>query len=274
MKQSGIILDKCFLQGASPETLKKLSNRFQLLMPDVLFYELISSIEPHRSRCFSKFPKSGNPIPVTEHVGALLRKEIETHEPCGLPSENLVDINYRFNPSLASGNYEFTENDIEAQKEIEEELNNDISNLINRSNSLGELFPDFHNKLRKEQKAYAQEVMGAVATDISGITTFLSKLEYPDGNVMPSEEWLNPSWAIFRWFQVQLLFAIDIASRYGILDEAHLTSKLRIKLEHDVLDSHYLIQGLLEKSFATKEKKLKGFFKLLCPEGMLVCENG
>ena len=122
MRHSAIILDKCFLQGAAPDTLEKLSEAYQLLMPDVLFYELISSLEPARSRCFNKLPNSENPISVTQHIGALLRYELETHKPSGLPSENLVDITYRFNPGLATGAYELTNTDIEACKEIEEEL--------------------------------------------------------------------------------------------------------------------------------------------------------
>jgi len=272
MRQSGIILDKCFLQGASPDTLEQLSETYLLLMPDVLFYELISSVEPSRSRCFNKFPNSENPIPVTQHIGALLRQELETHKPCGLPSENLVDINYRFNPGLATGEYKLTNTDIETCKGIEEELDNDISKLLTRVHSLEDLFPDFHNKLRHGQKAYAEELMIAVAEDTTGIATFLSKLELPNGKSMPSKESLNPSWAIFRWFQVQLLFAIDIALRYGIQEEFDLTPSLRTKLEHDVLDSHYVIQGVLENSFATNEKKLKQFFELLSPEGNLVSE--
>ncbi|MDF1690368.1 MAG: hypothetical protein P1U35_12240 [Cycloclasticus sp.] len=270
MSKTEIILDKCFLQGASQGAIEKMTESFQLLMPDVLFYELISSCEPGRSRCFSKFPNSPNPIPVTQHIGALLNHEITAHQPSGLPSENLVEVDYRFNPELATGEYEFSERDLQTCSEIEEELKSDISALIQRVNSLEELFPNFHERVRKEQEPYVREIMNAVANDVSDLATFLSQLELPGEKAMPPRESLNQNWAIFRWLQVQLLFAIDIARRYGVLDIAKLTEKQQTSFEHDVLDSHYLILGILQKSLATKEKKLIHFFKLLCPDGTLV----
>lgn len=38
-----VILDKSFLQAVSRNKFRELSEQYQFLMPDVLFYELISS---------------------------------------------------------------------------------------------------------------------------------------------------------------------------------------------------------------------------------------
>ena len=51
-----------------------------------------------------------------------------------------------------------------------------------------------------------------------------------------------------------------------------LTDGKKERLEHDVLDMQYLILGVLQRAFATKDKKLIEFYKLLCTDGMLVTE--
>lgn len=69
--------------------------------------------------------------------------------------------------------------------------------------------------------------------------------------------------------QVQLLFTLDIYVRYqGKIPEL-LTPRLYEKMEHDVLDAEQLILGCLEGSFATRERKHKRWWALLCPDGCL-----
>ena len=83
MAKPTIVLDKNYLQGSTAAHILQLAQSHQLLMADVLFYELISSSEPGRSRCFAKFPKTENPVVLVHHMGALLKQEIESHEACG-----------------------------------------------------------------------------------------------------------------------------------------------------------------------------------------------
>ncbi len=272
MNHSSIILDKSYLQGTSGTAIQALSGQLQLLMPDVLFYELISSDEPGRSRCFKKLPQKSNPIPITTHVGALMKKELTTHRPAGLPSENLEELNYRFNPALSDGSYELSSTDVTAIREIEAELTSDISTLIEKSSLVATMFPNMGKGSIEDQKKYKAEIEEFIANDVSELRKFLSRLELPDEASMPAEEDLNTSWALFRWFQVQLLFSLDIRNRYGDIDSSALTRKQAVGLEHDVLDTHYVISGVLQGAFATKEKKLKKFFNLLCPDGILITE--
>jgi hypothetical protein len=80
---------------------------------------------------------------------------------------------------------------------------------------------------------------------------------------------VGPDWALFRWLQVQLLFAIDVYCRYGGKLPDVLTPKWYEKMEHDVLDAQYLILGVLEGSFATREKKLQRWWSPIRPDGAL-----
>ena len=241
-------------------------------MPDVLFYELISSSEPGRSRCFSKLPQSANPIPITKHIGALLKKELTTHKPAGLPSENIEELNYRFNPNLSKGQYDLSISDIETMREIESELNSDISALITKSDTIETMFPDINKGSDDARNGFIEEIERFIAENREEMAGFLGKLELPGQDVIPDQSVLNESWALFRWLQVNLLFSLDIRRRYGEISFSELTNKQRTDFEHDVLDAHYLIQGVLQGAFATKEKKLIRFFNLLCPDGILVTD--
>ena len=253
-----IILDKSYLQGIPAGRFQELSEQYQWLMSDVLFYELISSDEPGRSGCFKKLPQKPNPILLVERVAALLKKEQTTHKPAGLPSENPAELNCRtwqFNPALSNGLYHLLNIDKATMREIKTELDWDISFLIETSN-LAPIFPGISEQF--------------IVDSVDKLSEFLSSLELPDGTTMPAGKNLNESWTLFRWLQVQLLFSLDILHRYNDINLSALTDKSREKLEHDVLDMHYLILGVLQSAFATKDKKLIRFYKLLCPNGLLI----
>ena len=146
-----VILDKSYLQGTSHNRFQELSTQFRFLMPDVLFYELISCDEPVRSRCFRKFPQKSNPISLVKSVSELLRKELASHKPAGSPSENLLKVNYRFNPELREEPYIPPDDVKTAICESEAELDRDVSMLMD-STALETLFPDIHTGTTKKQK--------------------------------------------------------------------------------------------------------------------------
>lgn len=54
-KYQGVIVDKSFLQACPPELFAETVKKYQLLMPDSPFYEMLSN-EGFRARCFRKPP--------------------------------------------------------------------------------------------------------------------------------------------------------------------------------------------------------------------------
>jgi hypothetical protein len=101
---------------------------------------------------------------------------------------------------------------------------------------------------------------------------FYGSLETPAGErPLPPAKIVTEDWALLRWQQIQLLFALDAYCRYGGRVPETLSGKAYEKVEHDVLDAHYLLLGVLEGSFATREKKLQKWFGLLRPDGLLYC---
>jgi hypothetical protein len=105
MAETAVVLDKSFVQGAKPDDVQSLCRENRALMPDVLFFEMLSSEEPGRSRCFAKFPQIENPVIVVPNVGELLRYEFKHRRGSGPPSAHAKEIRYRFNPKLIHADY-------------------------------------------------------------------------------------------------------------------------------------------------------------------------
>lgn len=210
---SGIILDKSYLQGAPKSSFDAISSAHRVLMPDVLFYEMLSSDEPGRSQCFAKLPQTANPIPITPHVGALLSIELATHRPAGAPSQHLLDIDFRFNPGLSTQQYDFSEADIAVCKEIETELVRDIGTLIEKVELIDTLFPALAEALRIDKATAHRQCESAIANERAELAEFISSLSLPNGNPMPSANVMDEAWTIFRWVQAQLLFSLDLGKR-------------------------------------------------------------
>jgi hypothetical protein len=264
-----ILLDKSYLQAASASTVRELSKSHELLMADVLFFEMISTGEPARTRCFSKLPGGENPITLVKNVGALLRKEIRTHNPAGKPSENQETFRFQFHPQLVKGTYAFDAQARAALEESNDELKQDVSDLIDTTSQVPRFFPDLLKGSDQERREARQSAEEFIANEVQQIADFLKRLKAPPTQRSLHSADINSSWAVFRWFQVKMLFSIDLFIRYSGNIPHPLTNNVYQRLEHDVLDSHYLILGVLEGAFATREKKLIRMFKLLRPDGIL-----
>ena len=269
MNLEPVILDKSYLQAASDSRFKELSDQYQFLMPDVLFYELISSDEPERSRCFKKLTHLTNPIQPVKSVSELLRKERITLKPAGRPSKNLLKVEYRFNPELSQGSCSLSDTLKMVIHESETELDRDVSMLMNFT-SLETVFPHIHTGTTDQRKKYKSECERYITDNSEELGDILYSLEPDDGLSIPTQQDLNESWTLLRWFQVRLLFDLDLYERYGNDNPVGLTQNLKKKLKNDVLDMHYLIMGVVQKGFATRDNKLINYYDLLCPDGILL----
>jgi hypothetical protein len=89
------------------------------------------------------------------------------------------------------------------------------------------------------------------------------------GRSCPPADNIDTRWTSYRWLQVFMLFALDIGSRYHCSSNARIPRGTYVKLMHDVIDAQYLILGLAEGGLATKEEKLKRWWRLLLPNGVL-----
>lgn len=263
-----IILDKSYLEGASRTAIQELMGRRTLVMCSALFYELLDTSAKQRTRCFAKLPAIDNPLMLVDHVGELMRIEVQTRLPSGLPSMHALAVRFRFNPVLLTEAYQLPTEAREAMQDKLQDLNSEVMRLVDLSESSPSMFPDLL-KGSDEMRAKALADAEASVAAPESLLLFYRELSSPDPN-QPFPPVTGPEWAHFRWLQVQMLFSIDLYVRYQGRLRANLTKKVLEKLEHDVHDAQALALGVLEGALATREEKLVRWFKLLRPNGELV----
>lgn len=166
-----------------------------------------------------------------------------------------------------SSSYELPE---EAQVAIEErtqELREEVEEFLKRAEVIPSFFPDLLEGSDAQRQVAYSEAERAIA-EPGALIPFYSQLEppVPEGSFPPADI-VSDDWAVYRWLQVQLLFALDVYVRYGGTCPKELTPRTYKRMEHDVLDAQMLMLGSMEGAFATRENKLRRWWSLLCPSG-------
>lgn len=266
---TGIVVDKSFLQGASGERIRELAQNDRILMSDTLLYELLTTRPEARTQCFAKFPNVQNPVDLINHVGILMRRELETRQPSGKPSLHKEDLKFLFNSALLDPEYRPP---ADAQEAIDEEtarLKESVQSFLAKAETIELMFPGLLRGSQAERDAAHLGAEKAIVAP-NALLPFISQFTFPPGETpLPPATRINEKWALYRWVQVQLLFTLDVYVRYQGKIPEPLTPRLYEKMEHDVLDVEQLILGCLEGSFATRESKHKRWWALLCKEGYL-----
>lgn len=265
----GIILDKSFLQGVSGARIEELARSHELVMCEALFYELLTGEEPGRSRCFAKL-QGDNPVALVGDIGPLLRMEIDSGNIAGRPSSHRIDLPFRFNPKLVDRSYVFPP---EAQAAVDEQtatLRTDVKNFLDRV----EVVPSFFSDLLKgsdvdRRRSWAEAEAAIVAP--RALMPFYAQLEPPPGQKpQPPADTITDDWALYRYLQMQMLFALDVYVRYqGRVPDIGNPAVFE-RIEHDVLDAQVAMLGCLEGALATRETKLQRWFRLAAPNGVLI----
>lgn len=267
--QPSIVLDKSYLQRATRTHVHALAASHRLLMSEALLYELLSKSADYR-RCFSKLPAVDNPVDIVWHVGGYLKREIEGHRRSPRPSSAKRDIDFRFNSRLLDENYVLPP---EAADELERQrldLVADIGTFKERALGMPGFFADVFIGSDDARQA-ARSNAEALIASAGSLLDFYAQLRAPKGlRRYPPRKLIDDSWAIYRWLQVQFLFALDLYARYGERLREPMSAATLEKIEHDVLDAQYLLIGVLEGAFASEERKLQRWFSLLRPDGLLL----
>lgn len=267
--QASIVLDKSYLQCANRADVQALAMTHRMLMSEALLYEMLSKPSDYR-RCFSKLPQVDNPVDIVWHVGGYLKREIEARRRAPRPSLATRGIRFRFNPLLLDAGYVLPS---EAAEELERqrlELREDIAMLKERALGMPSFFPKAFTGSDSSRQTARTEAETQISTPGS-LMDFYAQLRAPKGlRRYPPPKLIDDSWAIYRWLQVQFLFALDLYGRYGERLNDPMSPQTIEKIEHDVLDAQYLFIGVLEGAFATEERKLQRWFRLLRPDGHLL----
>lgn len=269
MSPRTVVLDKSYLQGASLSSIRRLASTHRLLMTEALLYELLSNPNDRRG-CFGKLPPSDNPVDIVMHSGYFLSKEIQTRKKAPLPSKSVHRLRFKFNEALLGDGYVLPASAAQALEDQNRELMHDVATLKIRAASMPSFFPDLASPNSGVRQAARLAAERAV-TEPGSLRDFYASLKAPKGNrKSPPIKIVTDDWALYRWLQIDFLFCIDLFFRFGPVIEGSLSPAAEEQLEHDVLDAQYLLVGILERSFATHEKKLRRWFEAIVPDGQLL----
>ena len=260
-----VVIDKSWLQGTPAKEIDKIASSHRFLMPFFLLYELLTTAEEaDRIQCFKKLIRVQHRIDLVEHIGVLLEHEVKKQAPCTPIQNQIVPVAFQFNEALTKPNFvlnaiqEQSISDLRKTWEV-----SDIEKLKRSFSGISYWFPD----LRNYRPGFAPNLIERAKTVVSQNSAIvrtvygsLRKDSYP-----PAEN-IDENWAWFRRTQVYLLAAIDYVGKYGAGNSA-VKSK---KIPNSYLDLQYCVLGALTKGLATRDNELRGYFKLVCPEGVLV----
>ena len=267
--ESAIVKNKNYLQGSSGADVLVLGSKHRLVMPGPLFFELLTTDPQARQRCFSKLPQAENPVELIDHIGLLLSHEMRTGSPAGRPSSHRLQMRFKFNARLREADYSLLHEAQQAIDEMAAQFDTEVDQLVDLSEQTPSLFPDILKGNAEAQRADHADIECLIA-DPSKMLDFYSVLESPDPSLpYPAIKTRPEEWALIRWLQVKMLFAVNLFMRYRGSLRASLSPGVLTRLEHDVHDAQILALGVLEGALATHEVKLRRWFRLLQPAGLL-----
>lgn len=257
-----IVVDKSFLQACKRSDIERLIKNHRLIMPDTLFYELVTTDDDKRIKCFSKIPEIENPMDLVPNIGALLRYENENKKPSYPLRKRRIDIKYVFNKRLTSEEFEFSKEQKAAREQQECDVARETKEFIERFVKIYEVFPDLHGCSTGKIVEKVNSLLKVAYTDHKFVKDVYSRTignaNYPI-NVSPEN--IGKNWAVFRWVQLQLIYSLRLYAKYQGDMPRQTGDKFWVQAEHDLLDSHYIVLACLAGGIASKDKNLVEIYR-------------
>jgi len=265
-----LVLDKSFLQGSSKEEIHQLCLNHSLIMPEVLFLEILTTKEEDISKNFKKFPPIENPVHLVPNVGSLIRYEISNNQPCTPLENQFLKIHYVFNPDLTKEQFNFTKKQRKALEEWEDHTLKATQDFAEKSVIIDYWFPELRRYVPGGPSQIIENAMLKVASNKDLVITIYGQLRdeiYKTQNVLwPEPSKIDQNWILFRYLQVHLLASIEYVRKYG----NRTPDTVSKRFINERLDVDYCIIGSLADGLATGDKIMAKFYNLLCPEKILI----
>jgi hypothetical protein len=265
-----LVLDKSYLQGSSKNVIHQMCSQHQLIMPEVLFLEILTTRSENMVKCFNKFPQIENPVALVPNVGSLIRYEIVKDSPCSPIDTQFLKICFVFNERLAKRQFFFTEGQKESLKKWKALTKERVGDFIEKAIVTDGWFPELSGYKPGESPDLITAAMDVVATDIDFLREIYSHLrdEFHETYkaLLPEPHRIDKDWILLRYLQVHLLAAVEYIRKYGKESQTAITKRL----ENEYLDMDYCIIGTLADGLATRDNTMARFYSLLCPDKALI----
>lgn len=256
-----VVIDKSYLQGASAENIQGLCAEHTVLFLEALLYELLTTEEePVRRACFAKLREPTDNVVLIPRTGPLFRHEIEHQRPASPLTDHRVQATFQ---SLVTGVSSRPLDEQPALAEWRLEVQREVGTFHRVATGVSAWCPALL-KARGPVLSTACDDLKRQACANADVVRNVYRSLGLEG--FPRASLLDPSWALFRWVQMHLLFGLDYIRRYGFADLAAVPGRL----EHDVHDLQYALFGTLCGALATKDADVARNFTMAYPGGELL----
>jgi hypothetical protein len=256
-----IVIDKSYLQGASRAALRGLCAEHTVLFIEALLYELLTTEDEDVQRaCFAKFPKNDDSVVLIPRTGPLFRYEMEHKRPALPLTNHRVQATLQ---SLVTGVFSRPLDEQASLAEWRLEVQREVETFHQVATGVSAWCPPLRDARGPVLSAACDDLKRQACTDVNVVRNVYRSLGLEG---FPGAPLLDPSWALFRWVQMHLLFGLDYIRRYGFADLAAVPARI----EHDVHDLQYALFGVLCGALATKDGDIERNFRMACPAGALV----
>ena len=258
-----IVLDKSYLFGAGQRKLSDLCSSNEVLMPEALFYELLTTSPENRAKCFANLPAVDNPLMLVKNVGYIMRAEIKNKVPFNNIKDASLNIRYMFNKGLVDPDHEFTLEQKDTISTWISDVNSRVEEFKQKASVVSGWFPMIKHFKAGQSLEPIEEAKSLVCKDHSVVKSIYEEIRH---KTFPETDVIDERWALFREIQVHVIAAIDYVGKYGD-NKSKIVSK---KIENEYMDLEYCITALIVGALASYDKGLIQRFLNIYPEGKIV----
>lgn len=258
-----IVLDKSYLYRAGQRKLSDLCFSNQVLMPEALFYELLTTSPENRAKCFSNLPAVDNPLMLVKNVGYILRAEVKNKVPFTNIKDASLNIRYMFNKRLIDTNQEFTREQKDTISTWTTDINSRVEDFKQKAAVVSGWFPEVKHFKAGQSLEPIENAKLLVCKDHSVVKSIYEEIRHES---FPETDLIDERWALFREIQVHVIAALDYVGKYGD-NNSDIVSK---KIENEYMDLEYCITALIVGALASYDKGMINRFLSILPEGKVV----
>lgn len=261
-----VVLDKSYLDGAGTAEVRDLCDRYTVVMPQEIFFEMLTTSPKSQQRCFAKLPDRDSPVVLLPPAGLLLDFERRHHEACVPLSRHRVDrSSYAFNRRLRDGTLVPGTEDSAHIAAWESQVDSDTKAFMDLCLRISDIFPEFNGLRETDLRAAVETARQKISTNLDFVRRIYGAGAPPDA---PRPERIGPRWASLRVYQCRILSALRLFARYEGVIPQQASAGFWTRAEHSMLDVYCLIPGCLAGAIATFDDEIRMDFMLLCPDAV------